>query len=298
MKKTKSIIGAMILCATVIMCSCNPTVETSDAYGNFEAVDYIISAEASGKILQLDLEEGTVFGGHTIVGVIDTVQLYLKREQLKAQKTAIAAGVKNILSRIKVLEEQKQVAEKDQNRIKKMYEDGAVSEKSVDDIDGQIAILKRQIQSVKTENAKVLGELDAMEFQIQALTDQLIKSKIVVPQSAMVLEKYKEPYEMVTAGMPLFKLANMEYLDLRVYVSGDQLAEVKIGQTVEVLIDKNVEENQSLEGEVTWVSSQSEFTPKIIQTKKERVKLVYAVKVRVKNDGRLKIGMPGEIRFK
>jgi len=139
--------------------------------------------------------------------------------------------------------------------------------------------------------------LESLDRKMDALNDLIQKSKIFVPQAATVLEKYREAYEMVNMGTPLFKLADLRTLDLRVYISGDQISAVKIGQTVDVLVDKNKEENYSLKGKVTWVSSQSEFTPKIIQTKEERVKLVYAVKVKVANDGRLKIGMPGEIRF-
>lgn len=178
-----------------------------------------------------------------------------------------------------------------------MFADGAATSKQVDDVNGGIQIAEKQIQAVKTENAKVLAELESLNRKIDALNDLIQKSNIIVPQAATVLEKYREPYEMVNMGTPLFKLADLRTLDLRVYISGDQISSVKIGQTVNVLIDKNENENFTLEGKISWISSQSEFTPKIIQTKKERVKLVYAVKIKVVNDGRLKIGMPGEIRF-
>ncbi len=277
--------------------ACQQNENESDAYGNFEATDYMISAENSGKILSLNLDEGDVFVKAEQVGLIDTTQLFLQKEQLKAEKRSIASGVQNILSRIAVYQEQLTIFKKDKSRIDKMFSDGAATSKQVDDINGNILVVQKQIQAVKTENAKVLGSLENVTRKIDALNDLIEKSKIYVPETATVLEKYHEAYEMVNAGMPLFKLADLSSLDLRVYISGDQLSKVKIGQEVNVLVDKNAEENHTLKGKVIWISSQSEFTPKIIQTKKERVKLVYAIKVKVANDGRLKIGMPGEIRF-
>nr|WP_320120175.1 HlyD family efflux transporter periplasmic adaptor subunit [uncultured Marinifilum sp.] len=277
--------------------ACNQNNNESDAYGNFEATEYMISAENSGKILSLDLEEGDVFTKAEQVGLIDTTQLFLQKEQLKAQRRSIASGVQNIISRIAVYQEQLSILKKDKIRIDKMFADKAATRKQVDDINGNILVVQKQIQSVKTENAKVLGEIENVTRKVDALNDLIEKSKIYVPEAATVLEKYHEAYEMVNTGTPLFKLADLRSLDLRVYVSGDQISKVKIGEEVNVLIDKNEKENYILKGNVTWISSQSEFTPKIIQTKKERVKLVYAVKVRVANDGRLKIGMPGEIKF-
>ena len=295
MKKT-TIIG-IGLALVFLTSACKQNANESDAYGNFEATEYMISAENSGKILDLKIEEGDVFTQAKQVGIIDTTQLFLQKEQLKAQKNAVASGIKNILSRIAVYQEQISILKKDKVRIDQMFADGAATSKQVDDVNGGIQVAKKQIQSVKTENAKVFAELENLIRKIDALNDLIQKSKIIVPQAATVLEKYREPYEMVNTGTPLFKLADLRTLDLRVYISGDQISSIKIGQTVDVLIDKNEEENHTLKGKVIWVSSQSEFTPKIIQTKKERVKLVYAIKVKVANDGRLKIGMPGEIRF-
>ncbi|MGZ2368412.1 HlyD family secretion protein [Ancylomarina sp. YFZ004] len=294
--KNTTIIG-IGLALGFLTSACNQNGNESDAYGNFEATEYMISAENSGKILNLNIEEGDVFTQAKQVGLIDTTQLFLQREQLKAQKNAVASGIQNILSRIAVYKEQISILNRDKVRIDKMYADGAATIKQVDDINGGVQIAEIQIKSVKTENAKVFAELESLDRKMDALNDLIQKSKIIVPQAATVLEKYHEAYEMVNMGTPLFKLADLRSLDLRVYISGDQISSIKIGQTVDVLIDKNKEENYSLKGKVTWVSSQSEFTPKIIQTKKERVKLVYAVKVKVANNGRLKIGMPGEIRF-
>ncbi|WP_282126277.1 HlyD family secretion protein [Marinifilum flexuosum] len=294
MRQIKLYIGLII---AMLVSACNNGDQLSDAYGNFEAVDYMISAENSGKIMGLNLKEGDVFNEPTLVGYIDTTQLFLKKEQLKAQRKSIASGIQNIISRIDVYKEQLVLLQKDKQRIDKMYADEAVSVKEVDDINGNIQVVEKQIKSVQSENAKVLGNIESLDRQIESINDLIAKSKIMVPKAATVLEKYKEPFEMVNAGTPLFKLADLRSLDLRAYISGDQLSSVRIGQKVKVIIDKNADENESLEGEIIWISSQSEFTPKIIQTKQERVKLVYALKVRVVNDGRLKIGMPGEIRF-
>jgi HlyD family secretion protein len=288
-------ISAMVL---FVFGSCSVGEQESDAYGNFEAVDYVIAAENNGKLVFLNLEEGDVFDTKTQVGVIDTTQLYLQKEQLRSKRKSVASGINNILSRIAVYEEQQSILYKDKARVDKMYQDGAATQKDVDDIDGNILVIHKQIKAVKTENAQVLAELESMDYQIKALNDLIHKSVIFIPEPATVLEKYREAYEMVTVGAPLFKLADMSSLDLRVYVDGTQLHQIKLGQKVDVLIDDSAKDNQLLEGDVIWISSQSEFTPKIVQTKEERVKLVYAVKVRVKNDGQLKIGMPGEIRIR
>ncbi len=153
------------------------------------------------------------------------------------------------------------------------------------------------METVRTQNAGVLSELDSYTKQIEQIQDQLSKCLLINPVNGTILEKYVEPFEMATIGKALYKIANLSTLELRVYVDGSQLSSIKIGQKVKVFIDKSQDENHQLEGEISWISSQAEFTPKIIQTKKERVNMVYAVKVRVTNDGSLKIGMPGEIKF-
>ncbi|WP_421920010.1 HlyD family secretion protein [Marinifilum sp.] len=287
----------LVMVLAILFIACGNGNHQSDAYGNFEAVDYIISAENAGKIMAMKIIEGEEFTESTMVGYIDTIQLHLQKEQLKAQRKATASGIQNILSRIEVYQEQISILKKDKKRIDQMFADGAVSTKELDDINGNIQVVEKQIKSVQTENAKVLGNLESLDNQIKSLKDFIEKSKIIVPKAATVLEKYREPYEMVNVGTPLFKLADLRIMDLRVYVSGDQLPMLEIGQSVDVIIDKNKTDNESMRGMVSWISSQSEFTPKIIQTKEERVKLVYAVKIRVINDGRLKIGMPGEIKL-
>ena len=178
-----------------------------------------------------------------------------------------------------------------------MKEDGAATQKQLDDIKGQIRIIDKQILNIKTQFTAISKELDVLDAQTAMLTDQLKRCSIKPPTTGTVLETYVKQGELTAPGKPLYKMANLDKLNLKVYVSGAQLPNVKLGQEVEVIIDKTRKENQTLSGIITWISSEAEFTPKIIQTKEERVKLVYAVKVAVINDGSLKIGMPGKIRW-
>jgi HlyD family secretion protein len=291
-------IGTLTLLLALLLGACSNSNEKADAYGNFEATEITISAEGNGRIEYLNLEEGQEFEKVQQVGLIDTIQLNLQKLQLKAQRKAVAAGIQGILSRIAVYEQQLVNLEKDRLRVEKMYKSGAATSKQKDDVEGKIDVVKREVRAVKTENAKVLANLEALDRQIERLEDQIQRQVVSVPQPGVILEKYVEPNEMVSRGKPLFKMADLSQMHLRVYVSGEQLPNLKIGQNVEVQIDQDAKENSLLKGSVSWIASQAEFTPKIIQTKKERVKLVYAVKILVKNDGRIKIGMPGELRFK
>ena len=278
--------------------SCSNNDETSDAYGNFEAEPIIISSESSGKILSLNIEKGQLIGQNEIVATIDTVQISLKLKQIEAQKAAVVANRQSIQTQISVFEEQIKNLHTNQKRVQNMLNDGAATQKQLDDIEGQINVLERQIENTRTKFTAVNKELEVLDAQMTASQDMLDRCVVKSPADGTILETYVEEGELATPGKPLFKMADLSELTLKVYVSGTQLPQVKIGDELEVLIDKSATENKSLKGKVSWVSSVAEFTPKIIQTKEERVKLVYAVKVSVKNDGTLKIGMPGEIRFK
>lgn len=277
--------------------ACSDKNGKADAYGNFETVEVLVSSEIQGKLVKFVIEEGQTCKVGAIVGLIDTIQLALKRDQLLAQRRASATKISNILSQIDVQEEQKTTLLIDKARTENLLKDRAVPVKQLDDINGKIKVIDSQIASIKTQNAAVLDELTGMDKQIDQTKDQLNRCKIVNPINGTVLEKYIEPSEITTPGRALYKIADMDQMILRVYVSGSQLPSIKIGQNVKVMIDKNAKENQDLEGTISWISPQAEFTPKIIQTKEDRVNLVYAVKVTVKNDGRLKIGMPGEVKF-
>ncbi|NTW33121.1 MAG: HlyD family efflux transporter periplasmic adaptor subunit [Bacteroidetes bacterium] len=290
--------GLILSLVAVMFAACNGNKDKSDAYGTFEATEVTISAESAGKMLFLKIDEGQEIKAGDTVALIDTVQLALKRDALIAQKKGVSEKVNNIAAQIDILKEQKKNSLVEKNRLEKLYKDNAATSQQIDNINGVIGVYEKQIQSIETQNAPVLAELEAYSKQIEQLQDQINKSYIVNPIDGSVLTKYVEANEMVIQGKALYKLADLSEVFLRIYISGSQLSQIKIGQKVKVLIDKNENENKEYEGVVTWISSSAEFTPKIIQTKEERVNLVYAVKVKVKNDGTLKIGMPGEVRIK
>jgi len=277
--------------------SCNKNNEKSDAYGNFEATEVIVSSQGTGKILALDITEGKTLKSGATYGFVDTADLYLKKEQVLAQKEAVSTKTNNISAQIDVLKQQKQNLEIDKARIVKMNKDGAATQKQVDDINGGIDVINKQIASIQTQNNSVFKEISGFEKQIEQLESAIQKCYFTSTNDGTVLVKYAEQGEVTIIGKPLFKMADLSSMILKVYVSGDQLPKVKIGSKCEVLVDLNDTENKKYEGIVSWVADNAEFTPKIIQTKKERVNLVYAVKVLVKNDGTLKIGMPGEVNF-
>ncbi|MBX7152022.1 HlyD family efflux transporter periplasmic adaptor subunit [bacterium] len=281
----------------ILLVGCSGNNHKSDAYGNFEATEIVVSAEASGKLLAFEIEEGLTIEAGKAVGYVDTVQLELKRAQLLATRQSVSAKVASILAQIDVLKEQRRVAETDKKRLEKLFGENAATQKQLDDVNGQINVIDRQIVSIETQNATVLSDVKSLDAQIAQINDQIRKSVIVNPVHGTVLTKFAEPKEIVAYGKPLYKIADLQTMFLRVYISGDQLPHVAIGQKVQVLIDETKSDNQSMEGEVNWISSKAEFTPKIIQTKEERVNMVYAVKIKIQNDGRLKIGMPGEINF-
>ncbi len=295
MSNMKKVLLFSVIC---ILVACSGKNKKSDAYGNFESTEVIVSSEVAGKILKFNVEEGAVLKEGFIAGYIDTTDFVLKKEQLMAQREIISVKTSNINSQIDVQKQQKANLMIDKARIEKLFKDGAATKKQVDDINGSINLVDKQINSIETQNSSIMNELKNIDKQIDQVNENIRKCYINNPLNGTVLNKYAEESEFTTMGKALYKIANLDYLDLRVYVSGAQLPNIKIGQKVEVLIDKNADEYTKLEGTVSWISSTAEFTPKIIQTKEERVNLVYAVKVKVKNDGSLKIGMPGEVNFK
>jgi len=282
----------------MVLSSCSKNDKRSDAYGNFEAVETIVSAEATGKLVDFNIEEGQVLEKDVTVGNIDADQLSLKRQQLEAQKNTIKTKFKNVFSQINVYQEQKRVSQVEKNRIEKLLKDEAATTKQLDDINGNINVLDKQIAAIESQNSTTMQELKSLDVQIQQVQDQINKSAVINPVKGTVLMKLVEQSEIVNYGKPLYKIADISTMELRVYVSGDQLPNIKIGQVVRVLIDSGKDGFRELAGTISWISSKAEFTPKIIQTKEERVNLVYAVKVKVANDGSLKIGMPGEVIFK
>ncbi|OFY62773.1 MAG: ABC transporter [Bacteroidetes bacterium RIFCSPLOWO2_02_FULL_36_8] len=282
---------------TLLFISCENSNHHSDAYGNFEAREITVSSESSGKILSFIAEEGATLDSGAMVAQIDTIPLTLKRKQLDAARMIVSSKTKNVVAQMNVLKEQLKNMNREKERVEKLLKDGAATTKQMDDISGNIQVLNKQIESIEVQNAPVLGELKSVESQIEQLQDQIMRCKIRNPKKGVVLSRFTEQGELAMPGKPLYKLAGMGEMFLRVYVSGNQLPNIKIGQTVSVMVDESRTTNKTLSGKVTWISSQSEFTPKIIQTKEERVNLVYAVKISVINDGSLKIGMPGEVNF-
>jgi HlyD family secretion protein len=276
------------------MCSCDSDHVKADGYGNFEAVETIISAENKGKLIQFNIEEGQVLQKGENVGYIDTIPLALKKEQLMVSKSIIFSKSKGILSQIKVLEAELKTATISKKRTENLLKENAGTQKQLDDIDGKINVIKQQIESIKIQNAPVINEIKSMDVQLKQVEDQLQKSSITNPINGTVLVKYAEANEITSFGKPLYKIADLSTVQLRVYVSETQLSEIKIGQEVTIKIDAG-ETMKNYTGVISWIASEAEFTPKIIQTKEERVNLVYALKINVINDGSLKIGMPAEM---
>ena len=287
----------LFLIPLLFLISCNRNQKLSDAYGNFESETVSVSSETAGRILQMNIEEGQVIEQGQLIAVIDTTDLYLKLLQLQAQKKAVAAKNPSVAAQIAVQEQQKANLVIEKNRVQKLLADNAATPKQLDDINGSLSLVDKQIAQIKTQNAGIAEELEVIDRQIVQVKETIRRSYIKSPLSGTVLSKYSETGEVAAPGKVLCKLADLSYLELKVFVPGSILPKVKLGNKVEVLIDKNEKENQKLEGTVSWISQKAEFTPKIIQTKEERVNLVYAVKIKVKNDGSLKIAMPGEVNF-
>ncbi|MCB9288094.1 MAG: HlyD family efflux transporter periplasmic adaptor subunit [Lewinellaceae bacterium] len=285
--------------AAFTLTACQENGETADAYGNFEAQEVIVSAEGNGQLLQFDVEEGQELQPGQFIGLIDTTQLHLKRQQLLASIQAITGKTQEVQPQIDVLLEQKQNLAREEKRLKALVADNAATPKQLDDIQGQIEVVDKQIAAARSQNKdlnkSILAEIAPLQAQINLVSDQIRRCYISNPIEGTVLLKLAEPHEMVAMGKPLYTIAGIDELELRAYISGEQLPHIQIGQQVEVQIDRDKETNRSLTGAISWISDKAEFTPKTIQTKEERVNLVYAFKVKVKNDGSLKIGMPGEV---
>lgn len=284
------------------LASCSDNNEMPDAYGNFEATEIIISAEANGKIFGFDVGEGQKIEAGETLGYIDTMQLILKKEQLNATINAVSSKTKDIETQIDVLREQRANLTRELHRFEKLYKDSAATRKQLDDMQGQINVIDKNILATKKAladaNRAILSEQKPLEKQILQIDDNISKSHISSSISGTILRKYAENSELASFGKPLLKVANLDNMTLRAYVSGSGLADVKYGDEVAVRIDQGKSGYKEFKGKVVWISDKAEFTPKIVQTKEERVNLVYAVKVSVPNDGSIKIGMPGEVIFK
>lgn len=283
--------------ALFTLLSCNSTDEKADGYGNFEATEVTVSSESNGKIVFLNMEEGQELEAQKQVGLIDTLQMHFTKQELFAAKNTITSKSASVLSQKSVLDEQLKTARLEQKRIENMFAENAATKRQVDEINGRVSVILQQIKGVGSQNAPIINDLKSIDVQIEKINDQIKKSNITNPIQGVVLNKYAEPGEVTGFGKPLYKIADVSEMTLRVFVSETQLSQIKMGQEVSVKIDA-VKEMKTYKGSISWIASQAEFTPKIIQTKEERVNLVYAVKVKVKNDGGLKIGMPAEMWIK
>ena len=300
----------------LLLSACQKNGPKADAYGNFEADERIIGAEANGQILEFRIAEGQELAAGAIVGRIDSTQLALKKEQLQAAIRAVAAKSPAISAQLAVYEKQLATSrqqltslQREKQRVENLLRSDAATPKQLDDLNDQMALVQRQMDVILeqrsasdavlgTQKSGLLAEILPLQKQIAQIDDQLSKCQIVNPAAGTVLTSYAETGEIASFGKPLYKIADLRTMTFRAYIAGDQLGSIRIGQEIKVAIDAPDGAMREFPGKITWISSKAEFTPKIIQTKDERVNLVYAVKIAVANDGSLKIGMPGEVFLK
>ena len=301
--------------AMIILTACNRNGNKFDATGTFEADEVIVSASANGKILSLNINEGSRIAKDSVVGLVDPTDLSLQKQQVQASIAALNEKTSDAAPQIKMLQDQLKVQQTqldnllhEKARIENLLKEDAATKKQLDDINFQIESAKKQMNvtqqqinvqrnNVATQNRGILSEGKPLQKKAQQLQAQLDRTNIRNPVDGTVITKYAETGEITSSGKPLYKIADLSTLNLRAYVTGDQLPQIKLGQQVTVFVDSGANNYRKLAGTITWVSDKAEFTPKTIQTKDERANLVYAMKVRVKNDGYLKMGMYGEVRF-
>lgn len=298
----RTLINLAFLVSAIIIFGCSSNDKEFDASGTFEATEVIVSSEANGKILNLNFKEGTKLKANEVVGVIDSTQLHLKKLQILASINAVQSRKPEIDKQIAVVEQQIATAEFEKKRIENLIKSNAVPKKQLDDVNAQISVLEKQLTALKSNldvsTRGINQESNAIEVQVAQLDDQLKKCVITSPIDGTVLVKYAEAGELAIQGKPLFKIADTDNMYLRAYIVSSQLSEIKLGQKVKVFADYGENKMKEYTGEVAWISTKAEFTPKTILTKDERANLVYATKIAVKNDGYLKIGMYGKIKIK
>ncbi|HKK40908.1 MAG TPA: HlyD family efflux transporter periplasmic adaptor subunit [Bacteroidales bacterium] len=290
-------IRLLILLAAVTLAGCRNNSGEADAYGNFEATEVVVSAETGGRILNFNCTEGSSLAKGDTIALVDTTLLHLQKAEIKASMKSIRTRISSINAQNAILEQQIDNININVDRIKNMLKNDAATQKQLDDLTGQVAVIRKQIAANNTQNASVAAELTVAETKMATVNEQVTRSCVKSPLTGTVIEKYAEPGEMTGQGKPLVKIADLSIIKLKVYVSGAQLGSIKTGQQCTVRIDKGMKGYASYPGTISYISDKAEFTPKIIQTKEERVILVYAVNIDVKNDGSMKSGMPGEALF-
>lgn len=301
--KTSPNMNRIIIAAIFITCltRCGSESMEGEASGTFEATEVIVGSEVGGKVLALDLEEGQTLTRGQAVGVIDSTALYLNKLQLLQNQKAVLAGRQDINTQIDGLKKELDNALADQKRAENLVKGQVASQKQLDDANTRVATLRARIKAqesqLQTSNTSISEQSRTIAAQLSIVNDQLRRCRVTNPVEGTVLTKYAEAYEMTAVGKPLYKIADLSVLTLRAYISNDQQAKVKVGQAAKVMVDSGDGRMKTYPGVVQWINDKAEFTPKTIQTKDERVNLVYAIKVSVKNDGYLKIGMYGEVSF-
>lgn len=297
----KTIKSLLIITTALLLTSCPGNDNNYDASGSFEATEIIVSSQANGKILSLNIIEGQTLLANQIIGQIDSTQLYLQKMALLSNAQGVRAQRPNIDAQTAAIEQQIQTLQQERTRTQNLIAANAANKKQLDDINSQIDVLQKQLSAqtstLQKSSANISAQSSALHIQVAQLEDLLEKSTIKSPISGVVLNKYAEEGELAGTGTPLFKIADIENMHLRAYVTNDQLSKVKLNDEVEVRVDAGNGEMKTYTGTVSWISDKAEFTPKTIQTKNERANLVYAIKIAVKNDGFLKIGMYGEVVF-
>lgn len=294
-------LSVIIFAVTLAFVSCSGNGNGNFATGTFEAAEVIVSSEANGRLVSFDIDEGDSISSGIVLGVIDTTQLYLKKLQMEASLNSLENSKSDVYKQIAVIKKQIETAEKEEKRVRNLLADGAATEKQLDDIVAQVELLQSQLvaqQSALTKaNNSIDGQAASVGAQLLQLDDMLSKSRIVSPIDGVVVGKYLEVGELATQGRPLLKVADMKNMYIRAYLTSLQLYNIKLGDEVKVFADFGGGEKREYAGRVTWISEQSEFTPKTILTDDERANLVYAVKISVRNDGFIKLGMYGEIKW-
>ena len=292
---------APIVMFTLAVSACGNRTKSCDASGVFESTEVTVSAEGSGKILRLAVQEGDRLDSGAVVGCIDTVQLHFAKEQLIASLKAVGSGHYDVSKQIASLEQQITKQRRELERFTKLADAGASNRKQVDDIETQIAVLEKQLaaqkETLQNANKGISGQAEALEAQIAQMEDRIRKCVIVSPVTGTVLAKYAEAGELAAQGRALFKIADLEQIRLRAYITADQLTGLRLGQSVKVYADQGKSGTKEYAGKLVWISDKAEFTPKTIQTRDERANLVYAVKIAVENDGLIKLGMYGDVKF-
>jgi HlyD family secretion protein len=287
----------LILTVPLIFTGCNNKSDEADAYGNFEATEVIVSAETSGRIFRFDETEGSETKEGAEIAFIDTTLFHLQKAELDAGMKSVRTRISSINAQDDILNQQIANIKINITRIENMLKDDAATQKQYDDLTGQVAVLEKQIAANNTQKSSIAAELAVYESKKATLNEQIARSTVKSPLNGTIIEKYSEAGEMTAAGRPLVKIADLSMMKLKVYISGAQLGSLKIGQECTVRIDDGKKGYKSFPGTISYISGKAEFTPKIIQTKEERITLVYAVTIDVKNDGAMKSGMPGEAIF-